>query len=69
MRRMKHLPVLALTLCLVACSTESLYLTAQQWQRQECLKLPDRDERARCEKSTARSFEDYKAEAAKKSKP
>lgn len=63
---------LAPALLAAACSTQTLYDTGQAWQRQECQKLQDRDERVRCEKSTARSFEDYQAEVArtsKKSKP
>jgi hypothetical protein len=56
-----------LALLLAGCSTQVLYNSAQAWQKQECLKLQDRDERTRCEKSAARSYEDYQAEAAKKS--
>ncbi|MDP1900200.1 MAG: hypothetical protein Q8K96_07075 [Rubrivivax sp.] len=66
---MKHALTLAAALLLAACSTQDLYSTAQAWQRQECQKLQDQGERTRCEKSSARSYEDYKAEAAKKSKP
>jgi hypothetical protein len=65
---MRYTLVLASTLLLIACSTRVLYDSAQGWQRQECQKLQDRDERVRCEKSTARSFEDYQAEAARTSK-
>jgi hypothetical protein len=56
-------------LCLVAgCTSQELYQTGQGWQKQECKKLQDRDERGRCEKSAATSFERYQAEvdAAKK---
>ncbi len=62
---MRHALILASALLLAGCSMRVLYDSAQGWQRQECQKLQDRDERARCEKSTARSFEDYQAEAAK----
>ena len=56
-RLLVSLPVL-----LAACSTEWLYTTAQQWQRQECHKLPDLAERQRCLNSTATSYERYQAE-------
>lgn len=50
------------------CSSQQLYGAGQQWQRTECNKLNDRDERTRCERSAATSYESYKsqAEAAKK---
>ena len=48
-----------------ACTTPSqwAYDSGQNWQKQQCLKLQDRDERLRCEKSTATSYEKYRAEA------
>jgi len=49
-------------LLLAACSSQQLYNVGQGWQKQECLKLPDIAERQRCEKSTALSYERYKAE-------
>ena len=58
---------LAVTL-LVGCSSRELYGAGQQWQRTECNKIDDRDERARCERSAATSYESYKSqsEAAKR---
>jgi hypothetical protein len=50
---------------LVACSTEMVYLSAQQWQKNECGRLPDHEERTRCEKNASLSYERYQAEAAK----
>ena len=47
---------------LAGCSSQMLYDTAQQWQRQECHKLPDLAERQRCLDSRATSFERYQAE-------
>jgi len=56
--------------CSTACTTQEAYGTGQAWQKQQCLKLPDLSERQRCERSTAMSYEKYKAEAeALKSKP
>ena len=67
MSRMR-IAILLITSCLAACSSQSLYATGQEWQRQECRKIPDMAERARCEKSAATSYDRYQAEveAAKK---
>lgn len=56
------------SLLLVGCSSQQLYGAGQQWQRTECNKINDRDERTRCEQSAATSYESYKTqtEAAKK---
>ena len=62
---MKANAALAL-LWLAGCSSQQWYATGKSWQRQECLRqLSDAAERDRCMKSTARSYDDYKAEAAK----
>jgi hypothetical protein len=66
--------VLALAvLCslLASCSSQDLYRVGQDWQKQECQKLRDLDERKRCEQSAAASYDRYKAEAeaAKAPKP
>ncbi len=60
--------LVASVLALCGCSTAQLYATGQEWQRQECRKIPDIAERTRCEQSAATSFERYQAErdAAKK---
>lgn len=50
-------------LMMAACSSQDLYATGQGWQRQECNKLQDAQERNRCMASTSRSFEDFKREA------
>ncbi len=56
------------SLLLVGCSSQQLYGAGQQWQRTECNKINDRDERTRCEQSATTSYESYKTqtEAAKK---
>jgi hypothetical protein len=61
---MKTTAALAL-LWLAGCSTQQVYNTGQAWQRQECLRYSDAAEQDRCMKSTARSYDDYRAEAAK----
>lgn len=49
------------------CSTRQAYDSGQAWQRQECNKYPDPQERARCQSSASTSYEDYQrqSEAAK----
>lgn len=64
---MKTLSILAL--CLAGCSSQQLYATGQGWQKQECQKILEREQRVRCEQSAATSFERYQAEAAAAQKP
>ncbi|MDO9075774.1 MAG: hypothetical protein Q7U73_21205 [Rubrivivax sp.] len=56
-------PALAVGLLLSACSTQSGYVTMMEMRKQECRKLPDLAERARCEKDADRSYDSYKGEA------
>ena len=64
-----------ITLCLLGgaalagCSSKQLYATGQQWQRSECRKIDDREERRRCEQSADRSYESYQAQTADAKKP
>jgi hypothetical protein len=62
---------LALLAGLPACTTQDYYNMGQGWQQEQCLKLPPGDERLRCQKSNAKSYEKYQteAEAAKKPAP
>lgn len=53
----------ALALLLPACSTQTAYLTVMEMRKQECRKIPDLAERARCEKEADRSYDSYKGEA------
>lgn len=46
-----------------ACTSRQLYSAGQQWQANECRKLPA-SEQPRCRTSNAMSFEDYQREAA-----
>ena len=51
---------MALILCaLQACSAQQVYSTGQAWQKQECNKLMDAQERNRCMASTSMTYEDY----------
>ncbi len=61
--RAHRLPIVLVVAVLGGCTSRELYHAGQQWQRQECQRLMDLEERKRCHASTARSYEDYKAEA------
>jgi len=51
------------TLHLMACSTQQAYGAAQAWQRNECFKINDAQERSRCLASTSTTYEDYKRQS------
>lgn len=54
-----------------ACSSQQAYGTGQAWQRNECYRINDAQERSRCLSSASTSFDEYKrqSEAARKSAP
>ena len=53
--------VILVVCCLLAsCSSRQLYDSAQGWQRNECNRLLDLQDRKRCMESTATSYDDYK---------
>lgn len=52
-----------------ACSSRQAYATGQSWQRSECNKIVDFQERRRCMASASTSFEDYQREAEAAKKP
>jgi hypothetical protein len=56
---------LALAALLPACTTQTAYLSVMEMRKQECRKIADLAERARCEKEADRSYDSYKAETAK----
>lgn len=45
------------------CTTQQLYSTGQAWQRNECNRLMDQQERSRCLSSTSTSYEAYKQQS------
>jgi hypothetical protein len=47
-----------------ACSSQQLYGAGQAWQRNECTRIPDVDQRQRCFQSTATSFDEYQRQQA-----
>jgi len=59
--------VLALVLLSVAglpgCASEQVYGAGQAWQRQECIKLMDSQERSRCMASVSMSYDEYKRQS------
>jgi hypothetical protein len=55
----------AAVLCVAAgCSSQELYGTGQTWQRNECQRIQDLQERKRCMERAALSHEEYQKEAA-----
>ncbi len=57
------LAALTLAGALAGCSTQSAYTIAMELRKQECRKLPDLAERARCEKEADRGYDRYEKEA------
>ncbi len=51
------------------CTTQQLYSTGQAWQRNECNRLMDQQERSRCLSSTSTSYEAYKQQSGTGSEP
>jgi len=46
-----------------ACSSQQAYGTGQAWQRNECNKINDNQERSRCMASANTSYDDYKRQS------
>lgn len=51
------------------CTTEQVYNSAQGWRRNECNRIADEMQRARCMKEADRSYGTYKREADAGGKP
>ncbi|WP_295623535.1 hypothetical protein [uncultured Nitrosomonas sp.] len=54
---------------LAGCSTQQLYTTGQSWQRNECNRLMDHQDRDHCLSSTSTSYETYKKQSGTGSDP
>jgi hypothetical protein len=54
--------VLLLALC-SGCSSQRVYGAGQAWQRNECMKINDAQERARCLAAAGTSYESYQRQA------
>jgi hypothetical protein len=59
MRRVVFSAVAVSALALPGCTSEQLYATGQGWQRNECNKLIDGQERQRCLNQANTSYETY----------
>ena len=55
--------VVVAALSAAACSPQQFYGAGQTWQRNECNKINDTQERARCNASASKSFDAYQREA------
>jgi hypothetical protein len=44
------------------CSSEQAYSAGQNWQRNQCARIPDRAEYDRCMVDASRSYDTYKRE-------
>lgn len=55
---------LAAATLLSACSSHMGYDAAQAWQRDQCFKIINSQERSRCLASSSQSYEQYRREAA-----
>ncbi len=74
MRRMKSRisiigGAMAALLAGTGCTTQQLYNTGQAWQRNECGRIMDQQERSRCLSSTSTSYEAYKQQSGTGSEP
>lgn len=49
----------ALLLSLAACSNQQVYGVGQAWQRNECFKIDDAQERSRCLGTAATPYPEY----------
>ena len=45
------------------CTTQQLYSTGQSWQRNQCTRLVDQQERERCLANAGASYETYKKQS------
>jgi hypothetical protein len=61
--RRASLMFLSMTAVLPACSSQQLYGAGQEWQRNECRKINDTQERQRCLSSASTSYDDYKRQS------
>ncbi len=48
--------------CLHGCSSQQIYGAGQAWQRHECAKINDAEQRRRCMESASTSYDQYKRE-------
>lgn len=59
MRHLIILACLATAVSTTACSSRQAYDSGQAWQRNECGRIPDTQERQRCMNSASTSYDTY----------
>jgi hypothetical protein len=69
MRFVHHLTILVAGLLGTACSSQQTYASGQTWQRNECNKLIDMQERQRCVAKANDSYETYQKQVDDIKKP
>ena len=60
MRCLSRLAILIITLLITACSGEHVYSIGQEWQRHECMKIEDAEQRSQCLADARVPYEDYR---------
>lgn len=50
------------------CSSQQIYATGQNMQRQQCFNMPDQGDRERCLNNASTSYDDYKRETSQVNK-
>ena len=64
-----HIFAITLIVCLISgCSSQQLYATSQDYQRNECFKLPDRSASNECLGKADKSYDEYQQDLGKTSK-
>lgn len=56
------LPLLALALALTGCTSRQVYQSAAGWRQNECQKILEDAERARCMESANKDYDTYRKE-------
>ena len=64
MRYCFSLLIILLVLNLAACSGQQTYGVGQAWQRNQCFRIDDAQERSRCLESANTSYEQYRRQSA-----
>jgi membrane protein DedA with SNARE-associated domain len=69
MRFVHHLTILVTGLLGAACSSQQTYASGQTWQRNECNKIIDMQERQRCVARANDSYDTYQKQVDDLKKP
>lgn len=63
MRKLPLLLALIASSFFAGCSSQQAYGVGQTWQRNECYKINDAQERSRCMSSASTSYDEYKRQS------